>query len=188
MSDVAKLRPRETGIMASNPAYRQMDHVVAHAGLCRRLDCWRVETSRRNPDYKFLKDYALTKPSLQDLETIADCLTRQYVADWCLACLCRQPTAQRDQQHEHSLLFNQYSLLYEEIGYVMNQGDIGWLELVLPFWIFIFHATSKHRYACHMTVLLSNFYFVYPEGLKKAIRYNILVNLTGKPGEFRAVD
>ncbi|KAF8986463.1 hypothetical protein BDQ17DRAFT_1259648 [Cyathus striatus] len=29
---------------------------------------------------------------------------------------------------------------------------------------------------------------VFPKGLKKAVHYNILINPTGKPGKFRAVD
>ncbi|KAG2128117.1 hypothetical protein BD769DRAFT_1667673 [Suillus cothurnatus] len=39
-----------------------------------------------------------------------------------------------------------------------------------------------------MTDFLCNTHFNYPEGLRKAIRYHILVNPTGKKGKFQAVD
>ncbi|KAF8969025.1 hypothetical protein BDZ97DRAFT_1654315, partial [Flammula alnicola] len=79
-------------------------------------------------------------------------------------------------------------LLYEELSYIMNFGDIGGVENCLSHWIFIFRATGKHNYATHIMCFLSNVHFVYPTRLKKAIRYNILVNPSGKRGRARTVD
>jgi hypothetical protein len=188
MCDVAKLRPKETGITTQNPGFRRMHQLITHIGIGRRLDCWRVEVSRRYPGVASLEDFASLKPTFQDLQRIANWLARNYVADYRMERLRRQPIAQRDQQYENALLFHKYSLFYEEITYAMNHGDIGRLELCLVPWIFLFRATGKHKYAKHMTLLLSNLYFLYPPGLSKAIRYNILVNPTGKPGAFRGVD
>jgi len=78
--------------------------------------------------------------------------------------------------------------LYEELSYALNSGDIGRVETCIVAWILIFKATGKHKYATQMTDFLYNIHFTYPEGLRKAIRYNILVNPTGKKGKFRAVD
>ena len=53
---------------------------------------------------------------------------------------------------------------------------------------FHFKATGKHKYAAHLTKYLINVHYIFPAGLRKAIRYHILVNPTGKPHHFRAVD
>ncbi|KIK76825.1 hypothetical protein PAXRUDRAFT_17913 [Paxillus rubicundulus Ve08.2h10] len=40
--DVALLRPKETGIYCSKPGFRRTHQLIGHAGICQRLDCWRV--------------------------------------------------------------------------------------------------------------------------------------------------
>ncbi|KAF8152227.1 hypothetical protein B0H34DRAFT_821021 [Crassisporium funariophilum] len=169
MKDVSKLRPRETGIIGSNPGFRRMHQVILHTGICRRLECWRVlaqQQSKSANSTMTLDDFAASAPSLKVLEEMANKLAQQYVSDGRLAQLRRQPEEQRDQQYENALLINKFSLLYEEISYAMNFGDIGRVETCLVPWIFIFKATGKHKYAAHMTKFLSNIHFVYPAGLK----------------------
>jgi hypothetical protein len=93
-----------------------------------------------------------------------------------------------NQQLENSLLLNRYSLLYEELSYAMNMGDIGRVETCLSSWILIFKAVKKHKYVAHISRYLSDVHFLYPAGLKKAVRYHILVNPGGKEGKYWAVD
>lgn len=50
MKFIGVLRPHETGQIGSKPRYRQMHDALRHAGTALRLDAWRVELSRRNPD------------------------------------------------------------------------------------------------------------------------------------------
>ncbi|KAG6875407.1 hypothetical protein C0992_003987, partial [Termitomyces sp. T32_za158] len=188
MHDIAKLRPRETGIIGSNPDFRRMHQVISHAGIGRRLDCWRIEATRLNAGHRTLNDFAASKPTFDQISSMAIGLPRLYVADFRTERLLRQPAAQRDQQNENALLVNKYFLLYEEISHAMNYGDIGRLETCLLPWIFIFKATGKHKYASHMMTFLCNVHFVYPAGLKKAVCLHVLVNPTGKPGKFRGVD
>ncbi|KAG6884204.1 hypothetical protein C0992_006774 [Termitomyces sp. T32_za158] len=188
MRDIGKLRPKETGIYASNPGFRRMHQLILHSGICRRLDCWITEASQLNKEHKSLEDFAQSKPSLEKLRVIANNLAKKFIADFRMPRLRRQPKAQRDQQYENALLLNKYFLLYEELSYAMNEGDIGRVENCLVPWIFIFRATGKHKYAHHITQFLTNVHFNFPEGLKKAIRYHMLVNPTGKPGKFRGVD
>lgn len=76
-----------------------------------------------------------------------------------------KPDSQRDQQYENSLLLNKYFLLYEELSYAMNHGDIGHLESCIVVWILIFKAMGKHKYADQMTDFLCTVHFDYPEGL-----------------------
>lgn len=55
-------------------------------------------------------------------------------------------------------------------------------------WIYLFRATGKHKYTTHMIEFLTDIHFVYPEGLRCVIRYNMLVNPTGIPNMFHGVD
>ncbi|KAJ7750541.1 hypothetical protein B0H16DRAFT_1663309 [Mycena metata] len=43
MHYIALLRPKETGKIGSDPGFRRMHEVIAHAGAALRLDAWRVE-------------------------------------------------------------------------------------------------------------------------------------------------
>ncbi|KIJ18398.1 hypothetical protein PAXINDRAFT_71215 [Paxillus involutus ATCC 200175] len=78
----------------------------------------------------------------------------------------RKADTQRDQQYENGLLLNKYMLLYEELTYTMNIGDIGRVEACLVPWMLIFKAMGKHKYATHMTEFLCRVHFTYPEGLR----------------------
>ncbi|KAF8673878.1 hypothetical protein AX14_005299 [Amanita brunnescens Koide BX004] len=70
----------------------------------------------------------------------------------------------------------------------MNVRDIGRVERCLFTWIPLFKATGKHIYATYLERFFLDLHFKYPEGLRRAIRYNILINPTGKAGKFRAAD
>lgn len=189
MDYIALVRPRETGKIGSDPGFRRMHEVIGHTGIALRLDAWRVEASHQFPSCKSLEDFAATKPSLELLQSMARNLVVSHVAhDMSIFEARLEPEKQRDKQHENTLLMQQYLLLYEELSWSMNEGDIGRVETLFLSWIYLFKATGKHKYAHHMGKLLSDMHFVYPERLRHAIRYNILVNPTGKPGQFCGVD
>ncbi|KIL55117.1 hypothetical protein M378DRAFT_91388 [Amanita muscaria Koide BX008] len=189
MGDVKILRSKQTHIFGTAPGFRKMHQVIGHSGICRRLDCWRTEVMNLDSSHTTLDLFAASKPSFDDLLSLAKTLTKQYVAGEMFPEESREPRkSRRDMQNENALMLNRYTLLYEEVSYAMNQGDIGRVELCLIPWIFIFRATGKHKYAKHMVQFLYSTHAIYPPGLKKAIRYNILVNPTGKEGKFRAVD
>lgn len=116
MRDIAQLHPKETGIYTTKPGFRRMHQLIGHAGICRRLDCWRVhaETKGRFSD---LQAFALSKPTLDDLKKMADEIACTYV------------------EFENALLLNKYFLLYEELSYAMNHGDIGRTETCTVSWI-----------------------------------------------------
>ena len=187
MQDITKLRPNETGAIGSNPGFRRMHQVIMQSGICRRLDCWRVEVMQQKN--MTLDEFAASHPSLDELKKLADCLALNYISGTRLARERNtEPTDLRDQQLENSLLLNRYCLLYEEFSYAMNTGDIGRVETCLASWILVFKAAKKHKYAAHISRYLSDVHFLYPAGLKKAVRYHILVNPGGKEGKHRAVD
>ena len=166
MQDIGILQPQETGIYASKPGFRRMHQLVGYDGSCRHLDCWRVEVQKRNWEHTSLEAFALSEPSFQDLQEIADWIARDYIGSYQIRRMRNKPDSQRDQQYENSLLLNKYFLLYEELSYAMNHGDIGRLESCIVVWILIFKATGKHKYAAQMTDFLCTVHFDYPEGLR----------------------
>ncbi|KIL54407.1 hypothetical protein M378DRAFT_92369 [Amanita muscaria Koide BX008] len=187
---VSQIRPKETGKIESKPAYRQMHEVIQHVGIVLRLDAWRIIASERiDQSVDSLEAFAGMKPTWEVLVDLSHHLCRNYVTNTHeLSDMRRKPTGIRDHQHENVLIQHQYFLLYEEISYAMNYGDIGRIETLFLPWIWIFRSCGKHKYATEMRRYLENVHFIYPKGLSKAIRKNILCNPTGKEGAFRAID
>ena len=97
---------------------------------------------------------------------MANNMAKKYIPQDNLSAMRELPKAQRDKQHENSLLRMQYFLLYEEISYAMNAGDIGRVELCFLPWMMIFAACGKHKYATEMQRYLENVHFVYPKKLR----------------------
>ncbi|KAG2029197.1 hypothetical protein BDR03DRAFT_881556, partial [Suillus americanus] len=188
MRDVGILQPKETGIYGSKPGFRRMHQLITYSGICRRLDCWRVEVKKGVPSHVDLDAFTASELLFDDLLAMADVIAKAYVADHRLRRMRSKNVTQRDGEYENALLLNKYMLLYEELSFAMNMGDIGRVETCIVAWILIFKATGKHKYATHMSDFLCNVHFVYSDGLWRAVRYHILVNPSGKAGSFRAVD
>ncbi|KIJ62202.1 hypothetical protein HYDPIDRAFT_94808, partial [Hydnomerulius pinastri MD-312] len=186
--DISLLRPRETGIFCSKPGFRRMHQLIGHVGSCRRLDCWRAHVKNKNTALTSLKVFATSEPTFDEVKALADELAQTYVANHQLHRMKKRPAKERDVQYENALLMNKYFLLYEELSYAMNRGDIGRVETCIVHWVPILKATGKHKYATQMTHFLINLHFAYPLGLRRAIRYHWLVNPTGKPMKWRAID
>ncbi|KAI0065038.1 hypothetical protein BV25DRAFT_1799161 [Artomyces pyxidatus] len=187
MEHAGIFRPQETGIIGSNPGFRRMHDLTQHDGIIRRLDCWRVEVQRRTSSAAMtLDDFAAMKPTWEDIEAMSYDLVTRYVAsgDFSRA----GSASERDQDFENSLLRNQCYLLYEEITYAMNAGDVGRLEIALATWILVFKGTGKNKYAAQMTKFLLEVNFLYPERLRRAVRMNWFCNPKGQAGAFRGVD
>jgi len=171
---VALHRPRETGIMASNPGFRRMHEVITQDGIAFRLDAWRMEAQKRTSSWSTLDAFAASVPSLTDLKNMAQVLATEYVkGDAEVARMRWAPAITRDCQRENTFLLHHYFLLYEEISFVMNEGDIGRVETLFPPWICLFKATGEHKYASHMAKFLTDVHFVYPAGLRCMVQSNL---------------
>ncbi|KAJ3553994.1 hypothetical protein NM688_g3331 [Phlebia brevispora] len=189
MAHASVLRPRETGKILTNPGFRRLHQIIMHDGTCRRLDCWKTAMKARNSQYTTLEEFAKSKPTFDQLCELAKGLVRMYVGTPTrIEDLRRHAAFSRDEQYENSLLTNYYYLLYEELSYAINEGDIGRVELCFAPWVFIFKACGKHRYAAKMTKHITDVHFFFSEGLKHAVRHSMLVNPSGIPGKFRPVD
>ncbi|KAF9817385.1 hypothetical protein IEO21_03526 [Rhodonia placenta] len=167
LRQVREIRIKESAKVASKPGFRRMHEVIQHVGIVSRLDCWAQEVGDENRAMDSLEAWAQSRPSWDDLVSVATRLVTKYVAGPEFSELQYQSPEVRDQQWENTLLREQYFLLYEEVSYAMNAGDIGRVEDCFLPWIFIFRGCGKH---------------------KRAIRMNILCNPTGQKNTFRAID
>ena len=145
-----------------------MHKVIVHDGLALRLNAWATELQRQHPTTTSLGDYAETAPTQQHIEEMSNHLARFYVAggDIDIYALRSRSPQRRDAQNENVLLMHQYFLLYEEMVFSLNQGDIGRVETLFPPWINIFRGTGKHKYSAHMIKFLTDVHFVYPNRLR----------------------
>jgi hypothetical protein len=166
MAFIARHRPRETGKIGSAPGFRRMHDVIAHDGTALRLDAWLTEIMKRDPTCTSLEKFAASQPTKESLEEIANNLAQYYVAGGDVDIYILRHQSNRDEQHENVLLMHQYFLLYEEMSFAMNQGDIGRVETLFPPWISLFRGTRKHKYAKHMTKFLTDVHFVYEPPLR----------------------
>jgi hypothetical protein len=98
-----------------------------------------------------LDEFVASQHSLDELKNIANYFTLNYILGTQLdGDQNTKPADLWDQQLENSLLLNQYSLLYEELSYAMNMGDIGRVETCLSSWILVFKAVKNHKYVAHI--------------------------------------
>ncbi|KAI0083688.1 hypothetical protein BDY19DRAFT_899903 [Irpex rosettiformis] len=186
---VEKLRPTRTGKLTNNASFREQHELINHVGDVLRLDAWHVEA--RQHGFLTLEKWAESKPSPEEIDKFAMRLATTYTEGEDFDHLYQmkmRPMNQRDKLHENTIRTHHYLMLYEELSYAMNEGDIGRVETVFAPWILLFRAVGKHKYANRMLLFMHQLYEIYPEGLRHAIRYNMLVNPTGREHHFRAVD
>ncbi|KIL53986.1 hypothetical protein M378DRAFT_93319 [Amanita muscaria Koide BX008] len=162
--------------------------MVNHSGICRRLDCWCVLAEQMNPSYTSLEHFAKSQPTLEDLKKMADQLAADFTCNEDLSLARLLDSNKRDEIFENATLVLKYFALYEEFAWAMNVGDIGRVEKCLLPWIAMFKGTGKHKYATHLEQFLTTVHFDLPPDMRHAVRYNWLINATGKPGKFRAAD
>ncbi|KAI0310052.1 hypothetical protein OF83DRAFT_920825 [Amylostereum chailletii] len=179
------LRPHDSGRIVSNPGFRRMHDLIQNDGIVRRLDCCREEILRTK-NIASLEAWAETKPTWDDVLELSASVVKGYVANGRTQHDKNPKTV--DVDFENSQIRHESYLLYEEITYAMNIGDIGRLEEAQVSWIFIFKGTGKNKYANQMLKFLLEVHFLYPPGLRRAVRLNWMCNPRGQPGAFRGVD
>ncbi|THV04168.1 hypothetical protein K435DRAFT_649856 [Dendrothele bispora CBS 962.96] len=180
---VGILRPGEQGKFGSSPNFRMIHDAIHHDLAVSIMDCWRLEVKRRSPSCDSLKDFVATEPTWEDLVKMSEDIVEEYVAT-----SARISRFERDRRFENQLLRNRDELLYVDMSYSMNVGDIGAVEASFTPWIHIFKATGKHKYATQMLNFAKDLKDRFPPELSHIIRMNWLVNPSGKSKGFRAVD
>ncbi|KIY63429.1 hypothetical protein CYLTODRAFT_359989 [Cylindrobasidium torrendii FP15055 ss-10] len=169
--------------MKSGPKFRRMNDAIVQVGQVSRLHCWLEECGHQS-----LEDFAAAEPTYDDLYALAVHIAKGSCSIGTLSHLRRQSSAERDQVKENSVLRNHLLLLYEELAYSINWGDIGRLESVFIPWMYIFRATGKNKYSTWLHKYMRDVHFRFPEGLKRSVRYNIIQFPDGKNGHGRGVD
>lgn len=189
---VDRMYPTESSKIASNKAgFQKFNDCITRVGTADRLECWRSYIEDQYTDCFTLEDFASIEPSFGDVLQLSYTLARKYssaIADIERFRVTDTPTSNRDLQYENTLLRLDYFMLYEELAYSIRSGDVGRIETCLRRWIPIFRGVGKHKYAAMLLDFLLDVHFVYPEPLRRAVRYNWLCNVKGTENTFRGVD
>ena len=67
--------------------------------------------------------------------------------------LCDKHPQHHDHCFENQILRNRDELLYANMCYTMNAGDIGCVEGSVAPWVLMLRATGKHKYALICSIL-----------------------------------
>lgn len=179
-----------TKIRNNKAGFHVLNDCTVRMGTADRLEALRVAVQEKLPDCETLDDFAGKYPKVDDIDILTTAMARQVGSsieereNYSFG----NKSNKRDEQYENTLTRIDLILLYEELAYSMRSGDVGRIETCLRRWIPIFKSIGKHKYATHLLQFMTDVHFMYPEGLKKAVRYNWLCNPTGKPMGFRGVD
>lgn len=100
---------------------------------------WRVEVAWRK-GVKSLEEWAFSKLSIEEVTEIAESIVLNYVEGDGINIFDLQGIllADRDQQRENVMCMHNYLLLYEELSFALNVGDIGCFETLFILWIQLF--------------------------------------------------
>ncbi len=95
--------------------------------------------------YASLEDWAASKPSISEVEEVAACLVKKYVEGEGLDLhrMASQSADSHDPVREDTMCTHHLLLLYEELSYTLNAGDIGRVEDLFVPWVLLFRATGN---------------------------------------------
>ncbi|KAJ3473067.1 hypothetical protein NLI96_g13148 [Meripilus lineatus] len=167
MKILSKLHPKDSSKLVSGAKFRQQHESISHVGNLLRLDAWRTQV-RKITRHQSLDEWAESKPSMDDIQNIAGSIVQNFIEGDGINIfeLQNQPTDRRDQTLENAMRTHNYILLYEELTYALNAGDIGRVETLFIPWIQIFRSCGKHKYGNNMLRFMHSLYQVYPERLR----------------------
>ncbi|KAF9488060.1 hypothetical protein BDN71DRAFT_1485163 [Pleurotus eryngii] len=187
---VSILCKKEMAKIETKPGFHRMHEVIEHVRIVSWLNSWKVLASKCYRAHLTLEEFTKKKPSWEEIEAMSIELAKKHIAAPSFHKTRQNSEQERDKVNENMLLLQDYFLLYEELSYAMNEGDISRLESTFTSWVYIFQGCGKHKYVTQLVKYLQDVHFKYQpfDGLQKAIRTNILCNPTGQSGHFRSVD
>ncbi|KAF8333484.1 uncharacterized protein EI90DRAFT_2916867 [Cantharellus anzutake] len=162
------------------PPFRMVNDGLNYITQCTILDAWAESVDGD------LEGFVASKPTLEEIDRRAEEIERLHFRTKQNA-MDQQQRQDQDQRRTNQLLFNRDTMYYHILVHAMNHGMVDVIIDVLLFWVPIFQACGKHKYATY----LSNFIFKlrhYPLPLQEAIMRSWLCNPAGKGGGFRAID
>ena len=164
MSFISQIHPKETGKFKSKPGFRWMHEIIDHIGKVLRLNELGNVALKINTSHTTLDEFAKSEPTWASIHAMIQQVVRNSEVE--IDELRAKDAGERDKQRENILLMHKYFLLYEEISYTMNHGDIRRVEDCFTPWIWIFMGCGKLKYAVEMQRYLENIHFRFLAGLK----------------------
>ena len=125
-----------------------MHEIIDHVRKVLWLDELGNAASKIDLSYRSLDEFVKSEPTWESIQAMAQQIVRDSKVE--IDELRAKDNRERDKQRENVLLMHKYFLLYEEILYTMNHGDIGQVENCFTPWIWIFLGCGKLKYAAEM--------------------------------------
>ncbi|KAH9832850.1 uncharacterized protein C8Q71DRAFT_878441, partial [Rhodofomes roseus] len=99
-----------------------------------------------------------------------------------------QADSEGDMVYENALLFLRDALVLRALTNAIKMGVSGRVVLILKALALIYRGAGRTKYAQEVLYLVHNMTHIWPEGLRKIVLNNWLVNPTGKPNAWVEVD
>ena len=163
-----------------------------------------------------LADFAKTAPSAQDLLRRAECILNRSTCPleaWRKGSKAKDPLMPPypgaldplgDVAHQNSLLLTRDLLYMVELTSAISEGDFGRVEDLLPVLAKIFRGAGSNNYCMEILHFLANLKYIWTpkfacvhtnnanlisyHQVSDIMRDNMIVNVSGLPGHFMAVD
>ncbi|KAF8311900.1 hypothetical protein DL93DRAFT_2115578, partial [Clavulina sp. PMI_390] len=186
----AHLYPKDHAKLKSNAPFRML-----HDGLQHTLLAHLLEYAREILNLLSANELEERTFKIEEIDLLAKAIYNEYIAhapalsaDASFLVETEEAKLSNEEKaKQNSRLFVRDALLYQVLAVSMKHGAVGTVEDVLWYWIPIFKATRKHKYAAYLLDFLTRLSSLPPE-LARAIRLNWLLNPTGRHDGFRAVD
>ena len=141
-----------------------MHNTIHHTTWIDVIDCCRITANKHR--FTSLVEFAKSNPTWQSIKQMSESIVCTYLPGHDFPSIQEGPSEAHDAHFENQALQKQHGLLYLEFLHAMNHGDVGCILRLFPYWIVIFTATKKHKYAAHMTQFKTDLDHVYPAQLK----------------------
>ncbi|KAF8989445.1 hypothetical protein BDQ17DRAFT_1256868 [Cyathus striatus] len=94
-----------------------------------------------------------------------------------------------DEEFRQVIMWNRDILQYLVLDQAIKDGDVGFMESMLPHLLSRFVGGGNSKYAIEVLELMEGLYREWPEEIVNFVKHHCwLVNMTGKPGSFCPVD
>ncbi|KAI0630349.1 hypothetical protein C8Q77DRAFT_1219914 [Trametes polyzona] len=152
--------------------YHHLHEGILHVSEAHFRDCWRKVSA-----------------VARELRELAEKLVHRYASNDAVEDLDALRDGEHDDVLRQSVMWNRDVLYYLLLHQSMESGDVGMMEDLLPHLLYRFAGGGNHKYAVEVLELLQGLHREWPQELKDFVRQNCwLINLTGGPNDFQAID
>ncbi|EJD32818.1 hypothetical protein AURDEDRAFT_77436 [Auricularia subglabra TFB-10046 SS5] len=177
------------------PSFRRAHDTFTNIMNGLLLECWLREAALWNPSCTTLSSFASELKKVGNaaeawrvIEKISLDIAKKYVAGPDFYETRSQPDENRDCIQENWQLYLAHTLIHTDLYHSIKLQDVGRVVYAVFHLLFIFAASKKNKYASHMTRVLHNLAYVFPDPLREAFLTSWTINPSGKAGGGRGVD